>query len=405
MNKYLHILIFVLSFFKLMSNDTIPPSALEGKERISWLNDMARKHLDIDPELSRRYAREAQTLAHPLKYTEGLANAINYIGLSYYNQTHYTEAISYFQQALKLLANSGDNDRIANLLQKIGMCYLKDNNYRNTIFYYLQTLRIFEQLEYDDRLAQTYFDLGIVYYMSKDYSESIEALLKAVEKYQSLGNILYKSKAQYQLGLTYEAAGNYKKSLEYFQEVYSIYETFNNREQMAVALNNMGNVFISLKYTEQAIDVLKRALTLIGTKHKELRFQILLNTGIALNIQKNYQEAERTFLKGLNIASNLADKGLLKKVYENLYKLYSATNNSRKSMEYYRLYMLDNDEYFLQNQITDSKEESATNTGGLYRMLLSVSIAVNVILLGAIFILLRKQNRVKKQAQKSNSKN
>jgi len=398
--KILFVLLFIFNGISLLiANDTVPQS-LSNTDKIVWLNDKARENLEINPDLSHTYATQARNLAININDVKGLSNALNYLGLSCFNQTHYSEAINYFQQAVKILINRGDNNEAANLFQKIGMCYLQEKNYRNAIFYYQQTLKLFEQLQYEDKIAHTYYELGIIYYLIKDYNRSAELLLSSIEKYNQLGNLIEKTRSIYQLGVTYDAMNNYKNALTCFQGVLNIHESLNNREQIVIVLNYIGNIHIKLKQYDEATITLNKALNLSGLEQIDLRGQIYLNLGNIAYNKRDYKEAERLYEKSLNIATNTNNQQLLKNTYKKFHELYSASNNTRKALDYFYLYNQAINNVITESELEIKEDESNYSIEDLYITLLAISLTVNAGLIIVIFIIVRQRNKIKETLYK-----
>ncbi len=340
MNNILTAVLLILSlqptFAKLQ--DTLPNN-LTGVGRVALLNDYARNFLETDPEKSREFSIKAKELADALGENQELSNALNYIGLSYYNQKMYDDAISYYQQALRVSLRLGARDRVGNLFQKIGMSFLQLKSYSKAIFYYQQTVRVFEQLGYEDQIANTYFELGVVFFLAKEYSNSVDALSSSIDSFTKIDNPRGKAKAYNQLGLTFEEMGNFKKALLHFQQALEIHQLFHNPDQIAFMLNNMGRIYIKLSLFDEAEAVLKQALSYCSADYAELQSRLHLNLGKIAFMRKQYAQAETEYNKSFDIADSLKNRILLTDIYHNYYNLFYATNDSRRALEYYQNYV------------------------------------------------------------------
>ena len=371
--------------FEINAIDTIP-EAKTDIEKIIWLNNKAQTYLENYPEQSLLYSIAAKDLATSINNTDELSKALNFIGLSYYNQNNYSEAINYFRQAIKYVIKKDDQSEVANLTQKIGLCYLQEKNYRNAISHYQQSLRIYEKLEYDNYLAQIYYDLGILYYSVREYGNSVESLLMSAEKHNQSGNVLEKAKTLYQLGITYETMGNFKNALSCFNSALNTYKMLNNKELILVILNNIASVNIKLKKYSEATVFLNNALELAGLEHIEVRGQIYLNLGNIKLLQKEYKDAELYYEKAQNIASQTNNKNLLKSVYKKYHELYSITKNTHKSLEYYQFYNTLNNNSLSETEIVIPNQNSQNCKEDLYIILFVISLIVNIGLVIVIFL-------------------
>ncbi len=391
MRQLVFFIIFVVltQYSNAKLTDSLPET---GLKRVIVLNDLAKQYIEVDPEKSREYAIKAKDLASAIEENHEMSNALNYIGLSYYNQKMYNEAINYFQQALRVSLRLGARDKAGNIFQKIGLSYLHLKDYPKAIFYYQQTVRIFEQLGYDDHVAGTYFDLGVVFFLAREYSNSINALNSAIDFYTKIDNLRGKARTYNQLGLTYEDTGNLKKALSSFQQAFQIQQLFQNRDQMAFVLNNIGQVYIKLKLIGEASETLEQAKNYCNRDYKELNSKILLNTGKVKFLKKDYNAAEKEFNKALVLADSIKNKTLLADILNNLYLLYFEINDSKRALESYQKFVALKDAGevetpLIQTRVVYNQTESGEN----------IYIAVFVVLMAIIFGLLAFIFVVKKQ--------
>ncbi len=389
-----HLLLFIIFTISLQSGyaelkDSIPE---EGIERVIALNDLAKEFLDSDPDKSREYSIKARDLANALEEYHELSNALNYIGLSYYNQKQYNEAISFFQQASRVSLRLGARDKAGNIFQKIGMSYILLKDYPKAIFYYQQTVRIFEQLEQDDHVAETYFDLGVVYFLAREYSNSINALNSALKFYAKLDNQRGIARTHSQLGTTYEETGNLKEALSHFQQALQIQQLFHNKDQIAFNLNNIGQIYFKLKQLEKSNETLEEALKYCNKNYTELYSKILLNIGKVKFLKRDYKAAEDEYNKALVLADSIKNNTLLSDIYHNLYLLHIETNDSRRALESYQKFVTLKDSTAIETPIiqTRIKTEYDDKYGNVY---VAIFIVLTAIIIWLTIVVIRIKNQ------------
>ncbi|HON19280.1 MAG TPA: tetratricopeptide repeat protein, partial [Salinivirgaceae bacterium] len=322
----------------IVANDTIPEQ-VTGNNRLQLLNQYAADFLKSNPEKSREYAFQAKQLAEALNNFEELANSLNYIGLTYYNEGKYDEAINFFQHAIKASLRSGRKSNVANMFQKIGMAYLQMNNYEKTKFYYQQAITVYEQLDYPDLLAKTLYEQGVVYYLSSDFSESITVLDKSIELYDRLNNRRGKAKSLAQQAMAYEALGNFKKALILYQEAYQIQNQFANRDHMAFLLNHIGIVYQKMRLTNEAANSFKQALEICESDYWELKASIRIGLGNTYMEGKKYEAAADEFYKALEMLDKINSRQIKADLYQSLYQLNQALGDNKKALEFFQKYV------------------------------------------------------------------
>jgi tetratricopeptide (TPR) repeat protein len=395
------VLFLQTTFAKLQ--DTLPKN-LTGIERAAALNQYARNILETNPEKSREFSMKAKELADALGDNHELSNALNYIGLAYYNQKQYEEAINFFQQSLRVSLRLGARDRVGNLFQKIGMSYLHMKSFSKAIFYYQQTVRVFEQLGYEDHVANTYFELGVVYFLAKEYSNSANALNSSIESFAKMDNPRGKAKAYNQLGLTFEEMGNLKKSLAQFQQALQIHQMFHNRDQMAFMLNNMGRIYIKLRLFDEAESTLKQALNYCSTDYAELQSRLHLNLGRIAFFRKQYNLSETALNKSFQIADSIKNRILLADLYHSYYQLYFATNDNRRALENYQLYVALKDTTAIeqhQSQLVPSRQVHS-DEDGLYISLIIIQFLIIAGLVLLVLMLRKQRDKARELLQEYN---
>ena len=96
----------------------------EDTKKVDALNTLADALYRANPDDAIRYAAEARNLAEELNYPEGEALANKNIGLGFYMQGEFTEALRYWEPAIALYEELGDDQLVTNLQSNMGAIYL-----------------------------------------------------------------------------------------------------------------------------------------------------------------------------------------------------------------------------------------------------------------------------------------
>ena len=75
-------------------------------------------------------------------FLKAKSNAVNVIGIVYYNQGDYVKAIEYYTKSLKIKEELEDKLGMAATFNNIGMVYYDQGNYAQAINYYTKSLKI-----------------------------------------------------------------------------------------------------------------------------------------------------------------------------------------------------------------------------------------------------------------------
>jgi adenylate cyclase len=313
------------------------------------------------------------------KKNERIAGCYESLGLCYYKLDKYSEAIDAFQSALDLQRETGDLESVASTLNNIGLNYKMRGNYDKAIEYYEQTVQIDEQLGKGNEIAKTFNNIGMVYRVWGKYDQAIDYFERSLRIKNSLNDQAGVSKSLNNMGLVYTEWKKYDQAILNFRESLKIEESLKNEDEAAIRLNNLGRVYFyrnqydtALLYFNKYLDyqINKNNLDLIATAHnnigkvyvaqenyKEAAFY--LNSALAIYNQIGKEGEKATVLANLSAVSKamglyeialqqldsstqIAEKlGLRNQLQQNyLYysEIYSALENYKKSLEYYKKY-------------------------------------------------------------------
>ena len=115
-----------------------------------------------------KYAEEAIILAKRLHFKRGMATSNGNIGLYYYFNGNYSEALNNYFIALKLAEEIGNKQEIHNCYRRIGVINEEQGNYSEAMKNFFAALKIAEELRDKHGIAACYNNIGLIY---RDQSE------------------------------------------------------------------------------------------------------------------------------------------------------------------------------------------------------------------------------------------
>src|SRR5882672_2302774 len=119
------LLLFSLSwkcFTQSKTDETNPP--LGDTSLVNSLLQESKGYFIDSPAKAIDLAMQAKVLAENLHFQKGDAYALKNIGIAYYFQGKYLEALDYYQQSLKVFTEINDYVGMANIYGNIGAIYL-----------------------------------------------------------------------------------------------------------------------------------------------------------------------------------------------------------------------------------------------------------------------------------------
>lgn len=176
------------------------------------------------------------------------------LGLEHYKTGKFTEAIAVWEQALPQI--SAPTDR-AIVYSNLALAYREIGQLDRAIAHWEQAIQIYRS---QDNKASQQPLAGLLTEQAQAYSDlgqqrrAITLLQLAIEIALSNQNRLTQAAAQGALGNAHWALGEYDQALAAHQTSLKIYRELNNASDLATALNNLGNVFVSraARYDYQA---------------------------------------------------------------------------------------------------------------------------------------------------------
>jgi len=305
--KYLQVYLIVFSLLtggiasaqdrELDSLKIVLERHVQDTSRVNTLNDMAYILYRTSPGEAVEYGIEAKYLAEKVNFSRGLAHAYKVIGLAYYMQGNYSEALINWEPALELFEQSGDDQLVANMLSNLGSAYYTTGNnveaieysiralkmaeelgdsirigtLLNTIglvyseqqgtigqarSYYLRTLEIAEAISYDALVGVSYINLGELYMEKEAFDSALYYFEKSLTVLTS--NIDVSASLTF-IGNIYSQKEDYPKAIQYYQDAFELAKGEDAQREMVSSLLGMAGIQEDLNKPVKAIDYFKQA--------------------------------------------------------------------------------------------------------------------------------------------------
>ncbi|HET6243530.1 MAG TPA: tetratricopeptide repeat protein, partial [Bacteroidia bacterium] len=265
----------------------------------------------------------------------GIAGSLGNIGLIYFYQGNYPEALKNHLASLKICEEFGDKKGIANSLNNIGLIYYNKGNYPEALKNYLATLKIREELGDKKGITGCLNNIGNIYYYQGNYPEALKNYLASLKIREELGNKNGIARSLANIGSVYSDQGNYPEALKNFLESLKIDEELGDKKGIAGSLNNIGNIYTNQGNYSEALKNHLASLKIyeeLGDKNGIA--SSLNNIGIIYSNQGNYPEALKNYLAALKIQEELGDKKGSANSLNNIGSIYTKTGKAEEGKKY-----------------------------------------------------------------------
>jgi len=239
-------------------------------EQIKFLNDWTGKNYRKLPETALFYSKECLTLSKNVNNYSGAGNAYVRIALIHKRKEDYSQALKFYEDAIKQFSLAKDTFGINKTYLNRGSVFLKETKYDLALNDYISGLQYFEKINDQKQILTAYNNIGLVYKNLKDYNKSINNYQKALQialkpKYNSYLYYCYNNIAN-----IYSIQNKFQEALSYYKKSIDVLKAKPNKYRLAQTYHNIGACFLEMKQYAMAIDYQKQSLQLkeeIGNKN------------------------------------------------------------------------------------------------------------------------------------------
>jgi CHAT domain-containing protein/tetratricopeptide (TPR) repeat protein len=294
----------------------------------------------------------------------------------YFSKDKFTDSIPIYQQAIKLLEQQNDRQRLADASYKIAFSSVQIGNYAEGRQFYTQALKLHEELGDKAAAGMDLTRLVGIDANQGNYKSGLELAHKALEIHEAVGSKKGIAETVRLMGSINDYQGNSEEALKYVQQASEIYTAINDIEGLAKCYSSFGGIYWKQGKLDEALDQYKKGLQIgeslnkkdliskawgnIGLiywnqgdtekafesyqKSLEIAHEIgakrteclnLFNIGILHQDSGNYKESQEAYQKSLELAQQIGDRGTEGVCYEGLGKIHKIFADYDVALEYY----------------------------------------------------------------------
>ena len=180
--------------------------------KINVLNALADKFKTNNPDTSLYFSGQAFELAGKINYLKGLAEAHLFSGTANIVLGKYDVALDHFKKALPL---GRDKKFIARIYNNIGLVYYGQGNYPEALKNHFTALKIRMEIGDKQGIAASYSNIGIIYPLQGNYSDALKNHLASLKIREEIGDKFGIAASCNNIETIYLLNNNYHNSLRY----------------------------------------------------------------------------------------------------------------------------------------------------------------------------------------------
>ncbi|MEO5893481.1 MAG: adenylate/guanylate cyclase domain-containing protein [Ferruginibacter sp.] len=325
---------------------------LADSERVNLLNALSKSFFKGNPDTSVLIAMSSKKLAEQVSYKTGLALALKNMGIGYYLQGKYIDAIKTWQQGLEVYKLLGDKTGVANMLSNQGAVYFNQGDDAKSLELHLQSLKMSEDIGDTLRTLTSLTNIGAIY-LNKPatYQKALEFFLRSYKLSLAIKDQYSIGTATANLGEIYYKMGDDSTALFYLNQSVKMYK---GSEDLPYSLNYIGRVYTRQKEFEKAIKTHTEAFEI--SKRLDTRLdmtQSLVGLAQAYLAEGNITSSIAAYKQSLEYGVPLNAVTEIKDAYQGLSKAYAQQSDYNNAFKYQNLLLAIKDTIY--NINTDKK--------------------------------------------------
>jgi adenylate cyclase len=326
------ILVLLWTFGKSAAQGTESPN-FRDTAYINSILQQSRQHFGDNPDSSIILANKAAELSRSSHYDKGEALALKNIGIVYYNQQKYVDALEMWEKSKLIFEKMGNDEGIANLLNNMAAIFNSQGDEAKALDYSLRSLKLAEKIGNKSRIMSSLITVASIYYNKKaTYDEALKYLVQALPLAREQGDSEMLGTVLVNIGDIYYDGKKDNEALNYYQQSVQALASSPN---LPSAYNGLGKVYLRRNDFEKALafhNKAYRSAEFLKTK-VQMVFSLQGISDVYMN-QKQYEKA-LTYLDQARILAEEIEADIsLKEIYQNMSLAYAGSGNYSKAFFY-----------------------------------------------------------------------
>jgi len=259
------------------------------------------------------------------------------IGLVYYQQMDYDNALRHFDMALQSAKVLNDPAEIGECLFNFGEVYLEQSLYKEAMDKYQEAMSLYRKAGNESGVFWSYISMGIVQKQIGNFNDAIICYKNALSAAQNAGLKDEEASCYNNLGNVYRKQGDFSKAMEAYQKAINSFNALKDEMAASDCMNNIGNLYLDNGDPFRALEYYNQSLRLVEAKEDEYRLIIRYkNLADAYTELKDYDNAAQFLDDAIKLANKADDKTMLASCYAQFGKLQSEKGEYTISIAYHK---------------------------------------------------------------------
>ena len=321
---------------KMDSLQALIRSADDDSNKVNLMLELSGLYFSTAPAKAISVAKKAESQARQINYLKGAAYALKNVGIAYYYQGNYVEALSSWNSSLAVFDSINDKVGVANILSNIGAIYYDEGEYNKALDNYLESLKFSEEAGDTLRIVTALINIGAVY-TDKDntHDKALSYLSRALELSEIIDEQNAIAVSSINIGEIFTVRNELEEALKYLQKALIAAESADGKIYTMISISKVYN---QRKQYDKALDILNDALQLAEdiNSRPNTSHALVAKGNVYLTLGDN-SRAIVHFRSAAKLAENLYVPKDLEKIYTGLHKAYFASGQLDSAYKFQQL--------------------------------------------------------------------
>ena len=216
-----------------------------------------RAKTDISLMLDHSY--KALELFEELHIPEGQVRALNLIGIAYFYNSEYEQALGYLFEAQDIVEVHKDNYMLSCILNNIAEVMRESMKYEESLEYYYRALQLSSEINSNLNIASVLGNIGEIYFIQNNMNEAMECFSQSYQILLNEMDRIQLAEIENKFGKLHLICGNHSEAKKYFFLALNRLESVNNKFYEIDVLLNIAQL-MRLTDRKAALYFLERAM-------------------------------------------------------------------------------------------------------------------------------------------------
>lgn len=300
--KYLVIATFIFSSSLTLCN-------AQNKNSVDALNKLSWDLCFSNTDSSKKIAENALQLSNKINYKKGAAEAESKLAVIYDISGFPEKALPLFLSAIKEQEQIKDSSGLSFSYNNLGLMYYAQYNYPQALYNLKKSLLIDEKTGDKKSAAGSLVNIGIVYTYIDSLDEALQLYNKALAIYTSLKDTSGIMSSYSNIAKIHYSKEEYAQALDYYKKNEIFLKQYPNSERISAYYNAVANTYLKMKNFALAESFAFKDLEVCEKNQLLNRKQFAYETlNVVYSEMGNYQKAHQFLTKYTELRDSILNE-------------------------------------------------------------------------------------------------